>query len=318
MRQLYPPLEPTAQWMLEVGAVHRVYVEECGNPAGIPVVFLHGGPGSGCKPYHRQFFDPGRYRIIIFDQRGCGRSTPLGETAENDTHTLLADIEAIRARLGVERWVVFGGSWGATLALLYAQRFPQQVLALVLRGTFLARQIDVDWFFHDGVSRLFPDAWAAFTSAFPQAHDGDFIAAAWQAMQSADATVRATAAQAWSRWTGRIVTWLLPASNAAPASGPEQVNRIIQEVAIETHYARHRYFIGEDEILRHVDRLPAVPTTIIHGRRDLTCLLEASWALHRQLPDSTLQIVAEAGHLANDPPMIDALVCATDNLARTL
>jgi proline iminopeptidase len=315
MRQLYPPLEPTAHWLLEAG-IHRVYVEECGAADGIPVVFLHGGPGSGCKPYHRQFFDPQRYRVILLDQRGCGRSTPAGEVRDNDTGRLLDDLEAIRTRLGIERWVVFGGSWGATLALLYAQRHPERVRALILRGTFLARRSDVDWFFRDGVSRVFPDAWADFIAAFPDVTDGDYVAAASRDIVSPDPAVRAAAARAWSAWTGRVVTWLMANGEPSPAPSPEQLARMLNEVGIETHYARHRYFIDEDQILANLHRLPAVPVTIIHGRRDLTCLPESSWTLHRRLPGSTLRILPEAGHLASEPAMIDALVTATDQLAR--
>ena len=317
MRELFPPIEPVSTWYLETAGIHRVYVEDCGNRDGIPVVFLHGGPGSGCKPYHRQFFDPARYRVILFDQRGCGRSTPLGVTIENTTADLIDDMEAIRERLGLHSWVLFGGSWGATLALLYAQRHPQRVRAMILRGTFLARQQDVDWFFRDGVSRIFPDAWEVFTHAFPNAVGGDYVAAAYEEMRAGDAARRASAARAWSDWTGKVVTYLLPDTPAAEPT-PEQLEKMCNETSVETHYARHRYFIDEDQILRDAARLPAVPTLIVHGRRDLTCLLEASWTVHRRLPHSKLVILRDAGHLANEAAMIDALVSATDRLLESL
>lgn len=317
MRVLFPPLEPVSTWCLETGGVHRVYVEDCGSRDGTPVVFLHGGPGSGCKPYHRQFFNPARYRVILFDQRGCGRSTPAGATAENTTADLIADMEAIRERLGIERWVLFGGSWGATLALLYAQRHPGRVLAMILRGTFLARRQDVDWFFRDGVSRIFPDAWETFTAAFPAVADGDYVAAACEEMRSGDPARRTACARAWSDWTGKVVTYLLPESPATEPT-PEQTERMRNEVSVETHYAQHRYFIEENQVLRDVPRLPRVPTVIVHGRRDLTCTLEASWTLHRALPHSRLVILREAGHLASEPAMIDALVSATEQLHEAL
>lgn len=317
MRVLFPPLEPVSSWYLETGGVHRVHVEDCGRRDGIPIVFLHGGPGSGCKPYHRQFFDPARYRIVLFDQRGCGRSTPAGATEQNTTAELIADIEAIRERLGIGRWVLFGGSWGATLALLYAQRHPQRVRAMILRGTFLARRQDIDWFFRDGVSRIFPDAWEAFTAAFPSVVDGDYVAAAYEAMRAGDPARRTACARAWSGWTGKVVTCLLSETPAAELT-PEQLERMRNEVAVETHYARHRYFIEENQVLRDVPRLPQVPTVIVHGRRDLTCTLEASWMLHRALPHSRLVILREAGHLASEPAMIDALVSATEQLHESL
>ncbi|MGQ0656710.1 MAG: prolyl aminopeptidase [Chromatiales bacterium] len=317
MRELYPAIEPAKTLMLKAGSLHRVYVEECGDSSGIPVVFLHGGPGSGCKPYHRQFFDPSRYRIVLFDQRGCGRSTPPGETRENTTADSLADMEMIRRHLGIERWVVFGGSWGATLALLYGQAHPQRVLAMILRGTFLARQRDLDWFFADGVNAIFPDYWEETMAALDASENLDMIEAAYRGVHSGDPGTRLAAARAWSTWTGRIVTYLLPeTSGGEPAEDERQ--RILNEVAVETHYARHRYFLREDQILRDIARLPRVPTWIIHGRRDLTCTLSSSWSLYRALPGSKLVIVHESGHLASEPAMIDALVTATNELPEAL
>jgi proline iminopeptidase len=319
MPQLYPALEPDKVWTLETGTAHHVYVEECGNPAGLPVILLHGGPGSGSKPYHRQFFDPARYRIVIFDQRGCGRSTPVGETCNNTTADLIADMEAIRRRLGVEQWILFGGSWGATLALLYAQQHPQRVRAMILRGAFLARRRDVDWFFADGVSRIFPERWSEFVRAFPEARDGNFVDAAWRNMHDGVAAHRRATALAWSAWTGRVVTWLLPASDVSASSpSAEQLARMENETMIETHYAHHRYFIAEDQILQQIDRIPTLPCIIVHGRRDLTCPVESSWSLHRAIPQSQLRVLPDAGHLANEPAMIDALITASNQIAEML
>jgi len=317
MRELYPPCEPTSTWMLETDSPHRAYVEECGNRDGIPVVFLHGGPGSGFKPYHRQFFNPRRYRVVIFDQRGCARSTPQGETRDNTTQLLLQDMEAIRERLSIDRWVLFGGSWGAALALLYAQRYPQRVRAMILRGTFLARQKDVDWFFQRGVNAIFPDYWTEMLAAFKESEHSDLIEAAYQRMQSGDSGERAAVARAWTGWTGRVVTYLLPEGPTTDVTDEDR-QRMLNEVTVETHYARHHYFLEENQILRDVSMLPDVPTTIIHGRRDLTCTLESSWTLHQALPKSKFVILRESGHLANDPAMIDALVTASDELAEKM
>jgi len=303
--------------MLQTDSMHAVYVEECGNARGIAVVFMHGGPGSGCKPYHRQFFDPARYRIVLFDQRGCGRSTPQGETRENTTSHLIADMEAIRERLQIDRWVLFGGSWGATLALLYAQACPDRVLGKILRGTFLARQRDLDWFFTRGVNAIFPDYWEDTLAALGAGEVSDIIEAAYERVHRGDADTARATAKAWSAWTGRIATYLLAEGAAQEASAQEEERRL-NEVRVETHYARHRYFLKDDQILRAADRLPIVPTCIVHGRRDLTCTLESSWTLHRALPGSRLTILREAGHLASEPQMIDALVTATDRFAEML
>jgi proline iminopeptidase len=322
MHSLYPPLEAADSFFLETDSLHRVYVEECGNAAGLPTIFLHGGPGSSCKAYHRQFFDPARYRAILFDQRGCGRSTPHGAVERNDTQALIDDMEAIRTRLGVERWLVFGGSWGATLALAYAESHPERVSGLILRASFLARQCDVDWFFKEGVNRIFPDYWSELLESFTPEEQADLVAACYRRMQGADEVRRLSTARAWAAWTGRVVTYLLsPGSQAqapAPAPGSEEAARLIGEVAIETHYAWHHYFLRPDQLLRESDRLPRVPITIIHGRRDMTCTLEASWALHQRRPDARFEIVPEAGHLASEPAMIDALVRATDEMAARL
>ena len=314
MRELYPQVDALKRHHLKVDPVHTVYVEEAGNPRGIPVIFLHGGPGSGCNENHRRYFNPEKYRVVLFDQRGCHRSTPVGETRNNSTPELLQDIEHIREHLDITQWLVFGGSWGATLGLLYAQAHPSRALGLILRGTFLARQKDLDWFAKLGASMIFPDYWQEFTGLIPQAERADLVAAYHARVHGADRAMQEAAALAWSRWAGRLVTYLLPGGDYVPGD----VNKAICEVLIETHYAKHRYFIVENQILDNVASLPPVPIRIIHGRRDLTCTLDTSWSLHQALPDAELVIVREGGHLAGESVMVDALVSATDEFARRL
>lgn len=315
MRELYPPIEPRNVYRLPAGERHTLYVEDCGRADGIPVVFLHGGPGSGCKPYHRQFFNPEVWRVVLFDQRGAGRSTPLGETRDNDSRALVADIEAIRERLGIERWAVLGGSWGAALALLYAQTHPERVTGLILRGTFLARRRDVEWFFGDGVRRIFPEAWHRFREALGVEEGADVVAHCHARMQRGDAAERERVARAWAQWSGTVVAFSL--AGEVPGGG-DDVARMIAETAIETHFARYGYFLEPDELVRHLPRVPRVPVTVIHGRRDLTCAPESAWLVHRALPRSRLVMLHEAGHLASERAMIDALVAATDALAHEL
>lgn len=314
MRELYPEINASNSYRLKVDPVHTIYVEEAGNPRGIPVIFLHGGPGSGCNENHRRYFNPKKYRVVLFDQRGCNRSTPVGETKNNSTQDLLQDIERIREHLGIEQWLVFGGSWGATLGLLYAQSHPSRVLGMILRGTFLARQKDLDWFGRKGASMIFPDYWQDFTGIIPDPERSDLISAYHARVHGADREARETAAMAWSKWAGRLVTYLLPGADYTPGD----VGKTVREVLIETHYAMHRYFIDENRILDNAALLPPVPVRIVHGRRDLTCTLDASWSLHRALHDSELVIVKEGGHLAGEPVMVDALVTATDDMAKRL
>lgn len=314
MRELYPEIDASKSYRLEVDPVHTLYVEETGNPRGIPAIFLHGGPGSGCNENHRRYFDQKKYRVVLFDQRGCHRSTPAGEIRHNSTPELLQDIERIREHLGIDQWLVFGGSWGATLGLLYAQSYPSRVLGMILRGTFLARQKDLDWFGKHGASMIFPDYWRDFTEIIPATERNDLISAYYTRVHGADRKARETAAMAWSKWAGRLVTYLLPGADYTPGD----VDKTVREVLIETHYARHRYFIAENRILDNVALLPSMPIRIIHGRRDLTCTLDASWSLHRALPDAELVIVREGGHLAGEPVMVDALVTATDEFVQRL
>jgi proline iminopeptidase len=311
MRSLYPAIEPTSAYAIEVGRHHQLYVEECGNPHGVPVVFLHGGPGSGCRPYHRSFFDPERYRIVLFDQRGAGRSVPNGDLTDNNTDELVADLERVRIHLGIDRWVLFGGSWGATLVLLYAQRHPARVLGMILRGVFLARQRDLEWYMVDGANRIYPECWSnlirhseartltAITNTFHKLLHGK------------DELAKLRFAKAWTLWGAQLTLGddVDPSDidNRSPAS-------LLLQVGIELHYARNRYFLEDNQVLDHCDRMPRVPTLIVHGRNDLVCPPEAAVTLHQHLPGSELRIVPRAGHAASTPEIIDALVTATDDL----
>ena len=300
--------------MFPLGQEHEIYAEECGNSQGLPVLFIHGGPGSGCNENHRRYFNPEKYRIILFDQRGCNRSTPQGSTANNTTQDLLNDMELIREYFHIEKWLIFGGSWGATLGLLYAELNPENMLGMILRGTFLARNQDLDWFAKDGVNHIFPDEWEKFCNAVPEQDRGDLIDAYYNYVAGDDEEQRQKYAKAWARWVGKIVTYTLENDSGEE----EDIKTIVNEVSIETHYAKNHYFIEENQILDQVNQLPNVPIVIIHGRRDLTCPLQSSWALHHVLPQSKLIVLPNAGHLAGEPAMIDALVTATDDMTSKL
>lgn len=312
-RTLYPHSEPrTAVW-LPVGDEHEIYVEEGGNPAGLPLVFLHGGPGSGCKPSHRQFFDPARYRSILLDQRGAGRSRPYGGIEHNSTPHLIADLELVRQHFAIDRWVLFGGSWGAALALAYAETYPARVLGMVLRGTFLARARDVDWFFADGASRLLPAAWSAFQDEVGV--HSDLVDVLYRAVTGSNAALAEKIARAWARWSGEVVMYSL---DAAGSDLEPPLAESLAKTRIEMHYARHHYFLRENQLLHEAERLAGIPLTIIHGRRDITCTADAAWALHRRLPHSRLEILPTAGHLSSEVPMTEALVAAADEMAELL
>ncbi len=314
MKPLYPEIENYQSHTLSSNADHQVYFEESGNPEGLPVIFLHGGPGSGCNENHRRYFNPEKYRIIIFDQRGCNRSGPQGTVKDNTTQYLLMDIEAIRKQLKINRWLIFGGSWGATLGLLYAQAFPKCVSGMVLRGTFLAREQDLKWFAQEGANRIFPEYWAKFVEGIPEAERSDLVDAYYRRVHEGDKETCERFARAWSEWASKVVTWTL----REVEEEPEDIQKLVNQVRIESHYAKHHYFIKENQILNNIDKLPDVPIIIIHGRYDLTCPLISSWSLHEVLPRSELIIVPDAGHLAGEPPMIDALITATDRMAELL
>ncbi len=313
MRALYPAQDPRRAEWLRVGDGHAVYVEEGGDPAGIPVVFLHGGPGGGCKPSHRQFFAPDRYRSFLLDQRGAGRSTPYGGTFANTTQTLLADVETLREWAGVECWVLFGGSWGGALALAYAETYPERVLGMVLRGMFLARRRDLDWFMADGAARLLPRAWDEFLTATRGiGHD---IPALHAALFGADQALALRVAHAWSKWSTEVVMY---AFDSPPHEPPPADTELLGKMRLELHYAHAQYFLRPNQLLEDIGRVPQVPIHLIHGQRDITCAPEAAWAVHRALPWSTLEILRSAGHLSGEALIQDALVRAADAMAQTL
>jgi proline iminopeptidase len=312
MRELYPEIEPDRSQRIAVDTLHELHVEECGNPGGLPVVFLHGGPGAGVSPYHRRFFDPARYRIVLFDQRGAGKSTPRGELHDNTTAHLVHDIETIRTRLGIERWLVFGGSWGSTLALAYAQAHPARVLGLVLRGIFLGRPDEVRWFSElDGGARwIFPERWSRYLAHIPAQEHAELVEAYWRRLESKDESVRIAAALAWDDWEGGSTT-LLHDPIAAGSEGPDSA---LVHARTEAHYFRHACFLEPDQLLHDVGRIRHIPATIVQGRYDIICPPRSAIDLANAWPEATLDIVL-AGHSAADPAIVDALVRATDAMA---
>lgn len=308
MKSLYPELTPYHAFYLDTDSCHRIYVEESGNPDGIPVVFLHGGPCSGTKPDHRRFFDPVRYRIILFDQRGSGQSLPFGELEHNTTPDLLDDMERIRTHLSISQWLVFGGSWGGALALLYAQRHPERVLGLVIRAVFLVRQQDLDWFAKDGANRLFPEQWQQLLDSIPA--DSDIVGGLCAALWGDDELAQRRAARAWMAWGGQVT---LGHGYQDPRLSVAHITEtMVRQVRMELHYAQHRYFLTPNQILDNCASLAAIPTVIIHGRLDWVCPIEAGYRLHLALPHARYIVLDQAGHIAQGADMIDALVTATD------
>lgn len=312
MRPLFPDIKPYTTFHFPVDELHTLYVEECGNPQGLPVLFLHGGPGAGCEPMHRRFFDPERYRIVLFDQRGCGQSTPHAELANNTLWDLVADIERLRERLGIDRWVVFGGSWGSTLALAYGETHPDRVRGLILRGVFLCRDQDIHWFYQDGASRLFPDLWEQFLAPIPAAERGDLLQAYHRRLTSANELERLRAAKAWSIWEGSTLTL---ESNPNVIDQFSEVRMALSLARIECHYFVNHCFMEPDQLLRNIDRLSGIPGIIVHGRYDVVCPLDNAWALHQAWPDSEIRIVTPAGHAVSEPGIVDALITATQSFA---
>lgn len=309
-RTLYPEIEPFDIGRLQVSERHSLYYEQCGNPAGKPVVMVHGGPGGGCSAAMRRFHDPKHYRIVLFDQRGAGRSTPHADLVDNTTWDLVADMERLREHLGIRRWQVFGGSWGSTLGLAYAQSHPQQVSELVLRGIFMLRRWELEWFYQEGASRLYPDAWERYLAAIPEVERGDLISAYHRRLTSEDREVRVRAARAWSVW--EAATSFLHQDPQFMAAH-EADDFALAFARIESHYFVNGGFLEvEDQLLRDVDRIRHLPATIVHGRYDVVCPLQNAWDLHRAWPEATLEIVADAGHSAFEPGNVDALVRATE------
>ncbi|MCR9143024.1 MAG: prolyl aminopeptidase [bacterium] len=313
VRELYPKIEPYRHFMLPVSDLHNIYVEECGNPQGRPVVFLHGGPGGGVTPNYRRFFDPRKWRIILFDQRGCGRSKPFATLEENTTWHLVSDIEAIRTHLDIESWAVFGGSWGSTLALAYAETHPERVRSLTLRGIFMLRRREIDWFYQDGASRIFPDAWRHYLEAIPPEEHGDLVRAYHKRLTSEDAETRLAAARAWSIWEGST-SKLYP--DAAFAAGFGSEHFALAFARIECHYFINGGFMeSDDQLIQNVDRVRKIPAVIVHGRYDVVCPLGNAYDLCARWPEADLQIIPDAGHSAMEPGTRTALLNATDRFA---
>ena len=310
---LYPPIEPHRTGRLRVSDVHELYFEESGNPDGKPVVFLHGGPGGGSDPKVRRFFHPEKYRVVMFDQRGCGKSTPYASLEANTTWDLVADIERLREHLGIARWQVFGGSWGSTLALAYAEKHPDRVTELVLRGIFLLRKKEIDWFYQEGASILFPDAWEPYLAHIPEAERGDLVAAYHKRLTSEDPAVRLQAAKIWSGWEG-ATSKLLP--DASFAGHYEEDEFALAFARIEAHYFVNRGFFEVDgQLLQGAGRIRHIPGVIVQGRYDVVCPIISAWALHRAWPEADFVISPDAGHSAWEPPNTRALVAATDKFA---
>lgn len=310
MAALYPEIEPFDTGTLQVDARHRLYYEQCGNPAGKPVVLLHGGPGAGCGPKMRRFHDPRHYRIVLFDQRGAGRSTPHADLVDNTTPHLVADIEALRRHLGIDRWQVFGGSWGSTLALAYAEAHPECVTELVLRGIFMLRRWELEWFYQQGTSRLFPEAWAQYLEGIPAVEHGDLISAYHRRLTSEDPAIRLAAARRWSVW--EAATSFLR-QDAEFIAGHEDEAFALAFARIESHYfVNGGFFEVEDQLLRDAHRLRAIPGTIVHGRYDVVCPVQSAWDLKQVWPEANLVIAPASGHSAFELEIASALVDATN------
>lgn len=312
-RDLYPDIEPYETGYLPVGDGHQLYFEQCGNPEGKPVVFLHGGPGAGCSPKARRFFDPSRYRIVLFDQRGCGRSTPHASLVANTTWHLVADIERLRLHLDIDKWQVFGGSWGSTLALAYAQTHPSRVTELVLRGIFMLRRWELEWFYQSGADALFPDAWDDYLAAIPEVERGDLMSAYYRRLTSADPQVQLEAARAWSVWEART-SFLYQDPRHIEASAGDQF--ALAFARVECHYFVHGgFFDRDDQLLANAYRLRGIPAVIVQGRYDVVCPLRSAWDLKQAWPEADLRIVADAGHSAFEPGNAHELILATDRYA---
>ncbi|MBT9316990.1 prolyl aminopeptidase [Leptothoe spongobia] len=314
MRQPYPPIEPYIQGRLSVSDLHTLHFEEVGNPQGKPVVFLHGGPGGGTVPFYRQFFDPERWRVILFDQRGCGQSTPHADLTDNTTWDLVDDIERLRSHLDIKQWTVFGGSWGSTLALAYAERYPEQCVGLILRGIFMLRPKEIRWFYQEGASYIFPDAWEQYLSPIPEEERHDLVTAYYQRLTSPDPAIRQQAARTWAIWE---------ASTSYLIQNPQTIERFSNDefadafARIECHYFTHGgFFSPPDQLLKNIATIRHIPAVIVQGRYDVVCPMTSAWELHRAWPEAELVIVPNAGHSATEPGILSALVEATDRFVQ--
>jgi proline iminopeptidase len=315
-RTLYPPIEPYRTGRLRVSDVHELYFEESGNPHGKPVVFLHGGPGFGSEPNQRRFFDPAAYRIVVFDQRGCGKSTPHASLVDNTTWHLVSDIEALRAHLGIAKWQVFGGSWGSTLALAYAETHPECVTELVLRGIFLVRQQEIAWFYQRGASALYADAWEKYVEPIPEPERGDLLRAYHRRLTGDDAAERMRAAKAWSVWEG-TTSCLLPNQALIDKTAGDEFAIAFARIECQ-YFVNHAWVDDERDLLRNAPKLRHIPAVIVQGRYDVVCPMETAWALHRAWPEADFRLVGDAGHSANEPGNVHELVEATDRFRSSL
>jgi len=312
MRTKYRDIEAYRNGYLEVGSNHTLYWEESGNPKGIPVVFLHGGPGSSTNAGHRSYFDPKKYRIVLFDQRGCGKSRPHADLTDNTTWDLVSDIEKLRFFLKIDRWVVFGGSWGSTLALAYAETHPEQVKALILRGIFLGRKKELHWFYQEGAHHIFTDEWEKYLEPIPKEERGDMIGAYYKRLTSSDLSVRTQAAQAWTRWES---------VNLKLVFDPVLFQQFMQNfhadalARVECHYFKnHCFFKTDNWLIENVNKIRHIPAVIVQGRYDLVCPFETAWELHKAWPEAQFEIIPDAGHSANEVGITDALIRATDKI----
>jgi proline iminopeptidase len=315
MKDLYSPIEPYKTHRLDVTGGHQLYLEEVGNPAGIPILFLHGGPGACCEAYHRRFFDPAVYRVVLFDQRGCGRSTPHASLVQNTTWDLVEDIESIRKVLGIDRWLLFGGSWGSTLALAYAQQHRDRVIGMVLRGIFLCREREIDWFYQVGASRVFPDYWEDYLAPIPETERGDLLQAYYRLLTGDDEIKRMAAAKAWSIWEGRTASLR---ANSAVVDFFSHPHTALSLARIESHYFVNHAFLRPDQLLQDAHKLQGMPGVLVQGRYDLICPMESAWQLHQAWEGSELIVIPDAGHSAAEPGIRSALIETTDRFAREL
>ena len=312
---LYPAIQPYKIWRLPVSDIHTLYLEESGNPDGVPIVFLHGGPGGNCDPGHRRFFDPEKYRIILFDQRGCGKSKPHASLEENTTRELVADLEKIREHLGIDSWVLFGGSWGSTLALVYAEAYTTLVLGLVLRGVFLSRDEDIQWLFQSGAARLFPEAWKHYQEPIPENERNDMVSAYYKRLTSENEITRMGAAKAWSIWEGSVATLLPDKSVIDHFSDPHIALSIAR---IECHYFVNQSFLTPGQILDKIHCLKNIPGYIVHGRYDIICPIDQAVLLDQHLPECKLMVIDNAGHAVTEKGISDALVDCCDQMLEIL
>ncbi len=311
MFKLYPPIKANRTLWLQVDPLHEIYVEESGNPQGLPVLFVHGGPGAGCEDKHRSYFDPNLYRIILFDQRGAGKSKPHASLERNTTMDLVADMERIRTEFGIDQWVLFGGSWGSTLSLVYAETHPERVLGLILRGIFLCRPSEIRWFYQDGCNRLFPDYWQDFVAPIPDNERNDLLHAHYRRLTGDDEVARMRSAEAWSVWEGRTAT-LLPKKEVVDYFSDPHV--ALSLARIEAHYFVNDIFLKPDQILADAYKLKNIPGVLVHGRYDVVCPIENAWDLHKAWPEAQLEIVPDAGHSASEPGIVNALIQATRDM----